>query len=203
MVKLSLSRALMIATLIAISILSAQTHAGTPNFAVVTNSGPFAPASLVPGQVFTVTVAIKIGGTSPDPNLFPFVDFGQIELNPNPGSQFEIVGGTCRSILSDQFAYYANDSTCTVDVRYNGTLPGNHSANLRMKCGISYGGLFSGGYHITCTAGSLSTSGIMQAFFGNGIAVAVDAIGREGLTMLALMLFGIAAFFSLKRRAKA
>ncbi len=144
--------------------------------------------NLVPGQTYTVDVSIGAQGASG-------LTFDQITLNPNLASQFQIVGGTCNTT-----SQFTAPTTCTVLVRFIGNQPGAATANLMMGCTAFTAAV--GGYAINCNLGSgPGVVGTMARFAGTGVAAVVDALGREGLTLLAAALFALTAFVSLRRRA--
>lgn len=162
-----------------------QVHAGSVSGSFF-SSVPSPTLTLTPGQVYTVTATANatVGNQ---------VQLNQIQLNPNLAAQFQIVGGTCNTTT-----VYSDTQTCTVNVQFIGNQPGNYSSVLQMSCQ-----LFSaaGGYGITCGSGSPGTLGTMAQFAGAGIAGAVNAMGRGGLTALALALLAIVSWTTLRRRA--
>lgn len=147
-----------------------------------------APVTLAPGQTYTMTASITANGNVAG------LTFNQIALNPNLGSQFQIVGGTCNTS-----AQYIAPTTCTVIVRFVGATPGRFTADLLMGCNAIVAQ--AGGYVISCNAGVNGVASRMAVYAGNGIAAVVDALGREGLTLLAAALFALTGFITLRRRA--
>lgn len=178
------------------ALLASVVLAGSPAFAgvaggtaFVSSSAPTAsPVTLVPGQTYTMTANISANGSVSG------LTFNQIALNPNLGSQFQIVGGTCNT--SSQ---YIAPTSCTVIVRFNGTAPGLFTSSLLMGCNAIVAQV--GGYTISCDLTGPGTAGLMARYAGTGIAAVVDALGREGLTLLAALLFAITGFVTLRRRA--
>jgi len=148
-----------------------------------------APATVVmsPGQTYTMTASITANGNVAG------LTFNQIALSPNLGSQFQIVGGTCNTS-----AQYIAPTTCTVIVRFVGATPGNFTADLLMGCNAIVAQ--AGGYGISCNAGGNGIASRMAVYTGNGVAAVVDALGREGLTLLAVALFALTGFVTLRRR---
>lgn len=144
--------------------------------------------TLQPGQTFTLTVSTLVQGAASG------LQFNQIALNPNVASQFQIVGGTCNTTTT-----YSGSTSCTVIVQFIGNQPGAATADLQMGCTALAA---VGGYQISCALGSgAGAVGTMARLVGTGVAAAVDALGREGITLLALALCVLTAGLSLRRRA--
>jgi hypothetical protein len=177
--KLSLKSAV-----VALALVATPSHAGIFSGSFF-SSAPVPTTTLTPGQVYTITAtANSTAGQQ--------VQLNQIQLNPNVGTQFQIVGGTCNTTTA-----YSNGQTCTVNVQFLGSQPGNYSSVLQMSCQ-----LFSaaGGYGIGCASGGPGSLGTMAQFAGAGVAGAVNAVGRGGLTALALALLAIVSWTTLRRR---
>ena len=113
-------------------------------------------------------------------------------MNPNLGSQFQIVGGTCNTTTA-----YVNNATCTVNIKFLGANPGSFTADLKMQCSAVAA---AGGYTITCGNGTPGVAATMARVVGNGIAAMVDALGTGGLTLMAALLFLATSILTLKRR---
>ncbi len=179
-----------ILALIASAVLASTTaSAGVvlPTAFVSSNAPTGSPVTLAPGQTYTMTASITANGN------IAGVTFNQIALSPNLGSQFQIVGGSCNTT-----SQYLAPTTCTVDVRFNGTSPGAFTADLQMGCNVIVAQV--GGYGISCNTSGNGVAARMAVYAGNGIAAVIDTLGREGLTLLAAALFALTAFFSLRRR---
>lgn len=159
--------------------------AGLTPSAFATSNAPTS-TNMVPGQTFVVTV------TSRTSNIFG-INYNQIALNPNLGGQFQIVGGSCNTTTA-----YVNNAACTVDIKFLGNSPSSFTADLMMQCSSVVGAV--GGYAVICGSGVAGASAQMARVLGNGIATAVDALGREGLTLLAALMFALTAVLTLKRR---
>lgn len=166
------------------SAVASTVWAGTPSSFASSNAPP--STNMVPGQTFVVTV------TSRTSNAFG-IRYNQIELSPNLGSQFQIVGGTCNTA-----AAYVNQATCTVNIKFLGNSPSSFTADLMMQCSGVVG--LVGGYIVICGSDVPGASAIMARVVGNGIAAVVDALGREGLTLLAALMFALTTVVTLKRR---
>jgi hypothetical protein len=177
------------ALLASVVLASSSAMAGVvPGTAFASSDAPdTAPVTMLPGQTYTMTATITANGSVAG------LTFNQIALSPNLGSQFQIVGGTCNTS-----AQYIAPTTCTVIVRFIGATPGNFTADLLMGCNAIVAQ--AGGYVISCNAGANGVASRMAVYAGNGIAAVVDALGREGLTLLAAALFALTAFVSLRRR---
>jgi hypothetical protein len=143
--------------------------------------------SLSPGQTFTVTLTARIFAQG---NV---VRLTQLGLNPNAGSQFQIVGGTCNTTTS-----FNNNDTCTVLIQFVGNQSGNFTANLTGAC-QSFAAV--GGYSIACGSANPGATGTLAAVVGNGIAAVVNAMGREGFTALALALVLLGSWATLRNRS--
>ena len=158
--------------------------AGTSG-AFATSNAPFS-TNMVPGQTFVVTVTAQASNISS-------INYHQIALSPNLGGQFQIVGGSCNTTSA-----YVNNATCTVDIKFLGNSPSSFTADLMMQCSTVVGAV--GGYAVICGNGVPGASAQMARVLGNGIATAVDALGREGLTLLAVLMVALTAAMTLKRR---
>ncbi len=168
-------------------LLSNTAMAGVVAGTAFANSNAPSSATLQPGQTYTVTANITATGSAAG------LTFNQIALNPNLASQFQIVGGTCNTTTQ-----YIAPTTCTVQVLFLGNQPGAATADLRMGCSAILAA--AGGYGINCTVGGgPGTVATMARFVGSGVAAVVDALGREGLTLLAAALFALTAWTSLRR----
>jgi hypothetical protein len=150
------------------------------------SSVPSPTLTLTPGQTYTVTAtaSVSAGGFG--------AQFNQIQLNPNVGSQFQIVGGTCNTTN-----LLASSESCTVDVRFIGNQPGSFSSVLQMSCQIFS---FAGGYSVSCGNAAPGALATMAQFAGSGLAGAVDVMGRGGLTALTLALMALVSWVTLRRR---
>lgn len=158
--------------------------AGTSSSFATSNAPP--STNMVPGQTFVVTVTAQTSDILG-------INYNQIALSPNLGGQFQIVGGSCNTT-----AAYVNNATCTVDIKFLGNSPSSFTADLMMQCSSVLGA--AGGYAVICGNGVPGASARMARVLGNGIAAAVDALGREGLTLLAALMFALTAVVTLKRR---
>lgn len=158
--------------------------AGVSGSYAISNAPP--STNMVPGQTFVVTV------TATTTNILG-INYNQIALSPNLGGQFQIVGGSCNTTSA-----YVNNATCTVDIKFLGNNPSSFTADLMMQCSSVVSAV--GGYIVICGSGFPGASAIMARVVGNGIATAVDALGREGLTLLAVLMFALTAAMTLKRR---
>ena len=158
--------------------------AGVSGSYAISNAPP--STNMVPGQTFVVTV------TATTTNILG-INYNQIALSPNLGGQFQIVGGTCNTTTA-----YVNQAACTVDIKFLGNSPSSFTADLMMQCSSVVSAV--GGYGIVCGGGVPGASAIMARVVGKGIAVVVDALSREGLTLLAALMFALTAVVTLKRR---
>lgn len=176
------------ATLVASLMIVTPTWAGNLPFGTFWSSEG-SPKVFLPGEVYTLTF------TSSTDNVAGLSFSTPFALNPNDGGQFQIVpGGTC--VLNTP---YLNDQSCTVKVQFLGSAAGAFSSTLIGQCNVVAPAF--GGYAISCFTGDPTTGlpGILGRFAGNGIATAVDALGRTGFATLVLVMLGLGAFFTLRR----
>jgi hypothetical protein len=149
------------------------------------SSQPVATKTFVPGEIYTLTITANTSNATGVRFSSPFV------LNPNMGSQFQIVsGGTCALATA-----YLTGQTCTVNVQFTGTSPGLFNADLLGQCEFAPF-VAVGGYSISCNS---SAQGRLGVFAGTGVAAGVDALGPTGFAALILSLLGLGAFFTLRR----
>ncbi len=154
------------------------------------SSQPTPTKTFVPGEVYTLTMTASTSNPTGVRFASAFV------LNPNAGSQFQIVpGGTCALATA-----YANGQTCTVNVQFTGTSPGSFNAQLLGQCEL-VPFVAVGGYGISCDSTTPGLQSTLGAFVGTGIAAGVDALGTTGFATLILMLLGLGAFFTLRRQS--
>lgn len=146
--------------------------------------------TFTPGEVYTLTITANTSNPTGVRFSTAFV------LNPNIGSQFQIVpGGTCALATA-----YTTGQTCTVNVQFTGTAPGSFNATLLGQCEL-VPFVAAGGYSISCTSTTPGAQGTLGSFLGAGVAAGVDALGTTGFATLILMLLGLGTFFTLRRQS--
>jgi hypothetical protein len=149
------------------------------------NFGSATVGSTVNGTTETVTVQI----TPPPGNLVDITDISIAGANPG---DFQVTGGSCVNATGR-----IDQDTCTLDLSFTPSAAGTRSGILNMTCRIVSAAI--GPIGLVCDntsrpAFNLSGTGILAA-----IAQSIPTLGREGVTLLALLLFA-ATFLVLRRR---
>jgi hypothetical protein len=144
--------------------------------------GSAAVGTAVNGTLETLTVNVQ-GATGPSGVQFDA---------SNPSGDFAVAGGTC----TDPPASWSSIGTCTLQLRFAPIATGIRNGLLSISCraltvaigiaGLVCDGVLHDAYYLT---------GIGTAIAANP----VPALGREGLTLMALMLIG-ASLLALRRK---
>ncbi len=176
-------------------LIAALVMAAAPAWAGITTSGFFfsdAPgtATLTPGQVFTVTI------TASSSAVPPVMQLSTLTLT-DPSGQFQIVGGTCAVGTA-----YSTGTTCTVQIRFNGTATGTFNGTLTGSCS---GTAAVGGYSINCGLTGAGPVATLAQVTGSAVAAAIDSaidtLGSGGLSLLIFAVLVIGAYRTLRQRA--
>jgi len=106
---------------------------------------------------------------------------------------FSVTGGTCTNAA----AQYLDGNTCTLDLQFLPAAPGTRTGQLSITCRVV--ATLIGVVGLTCDGGSHTAYNLT----GNGILAAlmqaVPTLGREGITLLALLMV-IVSSLALRRR---
>jgi hypothetical protein len=150
---------------------------------------PSSSSSIVfqPGQIIPITVNIRSNNMPSN-----VITLNGISIGSNVGGQFVIApGGTCQVNST-----FTNNQTCTVNVQFLGSSSGQFNGDLQMSCTYTSA---LGGYLVTCGPTNTISLGRMAAFMGNAMQT-VPALTPTSISLLALLLFGLTAFFGLRKR---
>jgi hypothetical protein len=119
---------------------------------------------------------------------------GQLQITGIAATgDFSVTGGTC----TNPSTTYSNGNTCTLDLQFAPTAVGTRNGQLNVTCqvvaaAIGVVGVLCDGN--TYPAYNLTGNGLLAA-----IAQAIPTLGREGITLLALMMI-VVSLFALRRR---
>jgi hypothetical protein len=169
---------------LALLCLASVAEAGFTNFI-----SPVSSNNIVfqPGQIIPITVNIRSNNMPPN-----VITLNGISIGSNVGGQFVVApGGTCQVNTT-----YNNNQTCTVNVQFLGSSSGQFNGDLQMSCFYTSA---LGGYMVTCGPTNTLSLGRMATFMGNAMQT-VPALTPTTISLLALLLFGLTAFFGLRKR---
>jgi hypothetical protein len=114
-------------------------------------------------------------------------------------ADFAVVpGGTCAPGTTTLLPITTTTGqTCTVNVRYTPSSAASESAFLSASCTPI---ALIGGFSVNCNGVAGSVASLIGSLLAPAVAQQVPALSTPMLTALALSVFALGAFFSLRRR---